>query len=156
MKIYFASDHAGFEMKKALIEFVRGMKFEVQDLGPFELNPEDDYPQYMEKAALEVFKDYENCKAIILGGSGQGEAIVANRFPNVRAMVYYGGNREIIKLSREHNDANILSLGARFLELEDAQEAVKLWLQTPFSGDKRHIRRLEEIDRLEESLYINP
>ena len=156
MKIYFASDHAGFEMKKDLITFVKKLGFLVEDLGPQELNLEDDYPLIIEKVALEIFKDPENSKAIILGGSGQGEAIVANRFPNVRAVVYYGGQKEIIEASREHNDANILSLGARFLKLEEAKEVVKLWLETKFSGDKRHIRRLEEIDKLEESLYKNP
>ena len=156
MKIFFASDHTGFEMKKALVKFVKGLGFEVEDLGPKELNLEDDYPVFMERAGLEIFKHHKNAKAIILGGSGQGEAIVANRFPNVRAVVFYGGKREIIKLSREHNDANILSLGAKFINLEEAEEVVKLWLETPFSGDKRHIRRLEEIDELEESLYKNP
>ncbi len=156
MKIYFASDHAGFEMKKALVESTKRLGLEVIDLGPDKLNPGDDYPILIEKAGLEVFKDPENSRAIILGGSGQGEAIVANRFPNVRAVVFYGGKREIIKLSREHNDANVLSLGTRFIDLEEAEEVLKLWLETPFSGDKRHIRRLEEIDQLEESLYINP
>ncbi len=156
LKIFFASDHAGFEMKNALVEFVKGLGFEAIDLGPDKLDPKDDYPLLMEKAGLEIFKNPEKAKAIILGTSGQGEAIVVNRFPNVRAVVFYGGNREIIKLSREHNDANILSLGAQFIELEEAEEIVKLWLETPFSGDKRHIRRLEEIDKLEESLYKNP
>lgn len=156
MKIFLASDHAGFEMKNILVDFIKELSFEVEDLGPEELNPEDDYPLLIEKAGLEVFKNPEEAKAIILGGSGQGEAIVANRFPNVRAVVYYGSNLEIIKLSREHNDANVLSLAARFLSEEEAKEAVKLWLQTSFSGDKRHIRRLEEIDKMEESLYKNP
>lgn len=156
MRIFFASDHAGFEMKKALIQFIKGLGLQVVDLGPETLNPDDDYPLEIEKVGFEIFKDPENSKGIILGGSGQGEAIVANRFPNVRAVVYYGGDRSIIKLSREHNDANVLSLGARFINTEDAQEVVRLWLSTPFSGDKRHIRRLEEIDRIEESLYKNP
>ncbi len=156
MKILFSSDHAGFEMKKALLTYVKSLGFEVLDLGPHEFKPDDDYPQEIEKVGLAVFKDSKNVRGIVLGGSGQGEAIVANRFPNVRAVVYYGGNRDIIKLSREHNDSNVLSLGARFLELEDAAEAVKLWLSTPFSGDKRHIRRLEQIDEIEESLYMNP
>lgn len=156
MKIFFASDHAGFEMKKALLPFVKELGFDVEDLGPIELNPSDDYPVFMEKAGLEVFKDPENHRAIIIGGSGQGEAIVANRFPNVRAIVYYGYNQDIIKLSRKHNDSNVLSLGARFLQTEEAKKVIKLWLETPFSGDERHTRRLREIDKLEESLYKNP
>lgn len=152
-KIFFASDHAGFELKNKLVEFVKGLGYETQDLGPQVLDPNDDYPLLMEKAALAVFGDSENAKAIILGGSGQGEAVVANRFPDVRAMVFYGGNLDIIKVGREHNDSNILSLGARFLKEDEAKKAVELWLKTPFSGDKRHIRRLEEIDRMEESMY---
>lgn len=156
MKIYFASDHAGFEMKNALVEFVRELGFETEDLGPTQFDPEDDYPLLIEKAGLEVFKDPENTRAIVLGGSGLGEAIVANRFPNVRAVAFYGGDKDIIRLSREHNDANVLSLGAKFIKTEEAKSIVRLWLEMRFSGDKRHIRRLEEIDKLEESLYKNP
>lgn len=156
IKLYFASDHAGFELKNKLIEFVKELGYDAQDLGPDEYEPHDDYPLTIEKAAIEIFKDPDSSRAVILGKSGQGEATVANRFPNVRATVFYGGDMDIIKLSREHNDSNILSLGAGFLSEEYAKEALKLWLETPFSGDKRHIRRLEEIDKLEESLYKNP
>jgi len=146
MKVYFASDHAGFEMKNELLKFIETLGFEVVDLGPSKLDPDDDYPIFIEKASLEVFKDPINNRAIVLGGSGQGEAIVANRFPNVRAVVYYGGNQGIVKLSRQHNDANVLSLGARFLKTEEAKEAVKLWLETPFSNEERHVRRIKEIE----------
>lgn len=156
MKIFFASDHAGFELKNKLMEFVKGLGYEAEDLGPYELNPADDYPLSVEKAAIEIFKEPDNARAIVLGKTGEGEATVANRFPNVRAAVFYGGNTDIIRLSREHNDSNILSLAAGFLSGEQAEDAVKLWLETPFSGDERHIRRLEEIDKLEESLYKNP
>ncbi|HEY4480323.1 MAG TPA: RpiB/LacA/LacB family sugar-phosphate isomerase [Candidatus Paceibacterota bacterium] len=156
MKIYFASDHAGFEMKNKLLEFTKSLGFEVEDLGPQKLDPADDYPLLIEKAAMRIFADPEESKAVILGGSGQGEAVVANRFPNVRAAVFYGGNLEVIKLSREHNNANILSIGARLVTEEEAKSALKLWLTTPFSGDKRHVRRLEEIDRMEEALYKTP
>lgn len=146
MKIFFASDHAGFEMKNALMEFVKDFGFEVEDCGAYELNPEDDYPEFIKKATKAVSDNPENNKAIILGGSGQGETMVANRFPNVRATEYYGENLEIIKLSREHNDANILSLGARFISLDEAKEAVKLWLGTKFSGEERHQRRISKIN----------
>ena len=146
MKIYFASDHAGFDMKGALVEFVKELGFEVEDCGAYELNPEDDYPQFIKKAAKAVSDNPINSKAIILGGSGQGEDMVADKFPNVRSAEYYGSNLEIVKLSREHNDANILSLGARFLSLDEAKEAVKLWLETKFSGEERHKRRIGEIE----------
>lgn len=148
MKIYFASDHAGFEMKGKLLEFVKELGYEVEDCGAYELNPEDDYPVFIKRAAERVSIDPLNSKAIILGGSGQGEDMVAEKYPDVRSAEYYGGNLEIIKLSREHNDANILSLGARFLSLEEAKEAVKLWLATPFSNEERHKRRIDQIDTL--------
>jgi len=148
MIIYFASDHAGFLMKDNLIPFVKSLGFEVEDCGAFVFNKEDDYPEFIKKAAEAVSKSPEDSKAIILGGSGEGEDMVADKFPNVRSAEYYGGNLEIIKLSREHNDANVLSLGARFLSLEEAKEAVKLWLKTEFSGEERHKRRIEQIDNI--------
>jgi ribose 5-phosphate isomerase B len=148
MKIYFASDHAGFEMKGSLIEFVKELGFEVEDCGAFDLNPNDDYPEFVKKAAKAVSEAPEAARAIVLGGSGQGEDMVADKFPGVRSAEYYGGNLEIIRLSREHNDANVLSLGARFLSLDEAKEAVKLWLETPFSGEERHKRRNEEINKI--------
>lgn len=156
MKIYFASDHAGFEMKNVLLSFVKDLGHDVFDMGPTELNLDDDYPLFIEKAALEVYKDPQDSRAIIFGGSGQGEAMVANRFPNVRATVYYGGNTDIIRLGREHNDSNVLSFGARFVSLGEAREAATIWLQTQFTEDSRHVRRLKEIDDLEVQLYKNP
>lgn len=149
MKLFFATDHAGLKLKDRLVVFV-GEEFpdiEVVDEGAFGYDESDDYPDYVKKAAEAVAEDPENCKAIILGGSGQGEAMVANRFNGVRAAVYYGGSEEIVRLSREHNDANVLSLGARFLTDEEAESAVRLWLSTDFSGDKRHVRRIEKIDQ---------
>lgn len=146
MKIYFASDHAGFEMKNELLEFVKELGYEVEDCGAFTLDPNDDYPEFIKKAAQAVSENPKNTKAIILGGSGQGEDMVADKFPGVRSAEYYGGNLEIIKLSREHNDANVLSLGARFLSNEEAKEAVKIWLTTPFSEEERHKRRIGQIE----------
>lgn len=146
MKIYIATDHAGFELKEKLVSFLRDeLLREVVDLGAETHNPDDDYPMYIKKAAKAVSEDTE-AKAIILGGSGQGEAMVANRFTGVRATVYYGGPADIITLSREHNDANMLSLGARFLSEEEARQAVTLWLQTNFSEEERHVRRIKQID----------
>ncbi len=147
MKVFFASDHAGFELKGELVSFVSSLGYEAIDKGASSFDAQDDYPDFISLAAKEVSNNPES-RGIILGGSGQGEAIVANRFPNVRAALYYGGNSEIIKLSRDHNDSNILSLGARFQTLEEAKATVKMWLETPFSGDERHARRIAKIDKL--------
>lgn len=145
MKIYIASDHAGFELKAFLKSrfFEDGMR--VVDMGPEDFVLEDDYPDYISKVAREVSKDIES-RGIVIGYSGQGEAMVSNRFPNIRCAVYYGGDKNILRLSREHNDANILSLGAHFLDKEEAFQAVSFWLKTEFSHEARHIRRINEIE----------
>ena len=150
MKVIFAADHAGFDLKEKLVPFVKELGFEVEDVGAHDLQAEDDYPDMVALAARLVSIDPQNVKAIVLGGSGQGEAIVANRFPHVRAVVFNGQfhpddgrliPKEII-LAREHNDANILSLGARFVTREEAEEAVRLFLLIQFSEDERHMRRI--------------
>lgn len=146
--ILLASDHAGFDMKEAMRVYLEAENYTVVDHGPHAFDPDDDYPVYIAKAAREVSKKPDQLKAIIFGGSGQGEAIVANRFPGVRAAVYYGGNVDIIQLSREHNDANVLSIGARFVGMDEVQMIIRTWIQTPFSGDERHARRIEQIDNL--------
>jgi ribose 5-phosphate isomerase B len=139
MTIYFATDHAGFALKEKLLAYVRDeLQYEVVDCGAYTQDPEDDYPGFIKKASEAVSQNP--------GASGQGEAMVANRSLHVRATVYYGGPAEIITLSRVHNDANVLSLGARFLSEEEAKDVVKLWLETPFSGEERHIRRITDID----------
>ncbi len=165
MKIFLAADHAGFELKEKLKAFLTEAGHTVTDCGAYAIDPGDDYPDFISKAAQKVSECEEGspseasgqtqCRGIVFGGSGQGEAMVANRFKNVRAAVYYGpsvaplggamegkGEFDIIKLSREHNDANVLSLGTRFLTAEQAIEAVKLWLETPFSKETRHVRRI--------------
>ncbi|HEX8994377.1 MAG TPA: RpiB/LacA/LacB family sugar-phosphate isomerase [Candidatus Paceibacterota bacterium] len=143
MKIYLASDHAGFELKSALLQFVSGLGYDVEDVGPYEYDEQDDYPDFIVPLARAVGSD-EDSFGIVIGGSGQGEAMAANRTPGVRAAVFYGGSRgvNIVRLSREHNNANVLSIGARFVSADEAKEAVSLWLSTPFSGDARHVRRL--------------
>jgi len=148
MKVYLATDHAGFELKEEIKGFLQGAGYEVEDCGAYELDEFDDYPDFISKAAKAVSRDL-NSKGIILGGSGQGEAIVANKIPGVRAVVYYGYAEEMPKLTRQHNDSNILSLGARFLSAEEAIKAVKLFLETSFTGEERHVRRLEKIVELE-------
>lgn len=146
MKVIFASDHAGYDLKTALVAYVAGLGYETEDLGPHEYVPEDDYTDTIAPLAKAVAKEPAGVFGVAIGGSGQGEAIVANRMKGVRAGVYYGGNLGIVETMREHNDANVLSIGARFLPEEEAKEAVKLFLETAFSEDERHIRRIKEID----------
>lgn len=158
MKIFFGADHAGFELKEALVAFVRDeLGHEVEDMGAYRYEETDDYPDFVEKVAARVAAERSDAVAtesdaggnvfsIVIGGSGQGEAMVANRFKGMRAAVYYGGTLDSMRLSREHNDANILSLGARFLSAEEAKKAVRLWLDTPFSGEERHARRIGKMD----------
>jgi ribose 5-phosphate isomerase B len=153
--IHLASDHAGFDLKEELKKFLEMKEYEVIDHGAFEHDDQDDYPDFILPAAMAVAED-EHSLGIILGGSGQGEAMVANRIPGIRATVFYGNTtseEDIITLSKLHNDANILSLGARFLNTEQAKEAVSLWLETSFSGEQRHVRRITKIDSLD-SLMI--
>ena len=119
MKIYIASDHAGFELKNKIKDFLKSLEYNVEDCGAFVFDPLDDYPDFILPAAKKVAKE-ENSRGIILGGSGQGEAMAANRIKGIRAAVYYDGPIDIIKLSRLHNNANIISFGARFLSFDRA------------------------------------
>ncbi|MEK7471464.1 MAG: RpiB/LacA/LacB family sugar-phosphate isomerase [Patescibacteria group bacterium] len=155
MKIYIGTDHAGYVLKQALVVFLKGQGYEVIDKGAFEYNEKDDYPDFVVPVALEVSKDPDKVKGIILGGTGEGEAIAANKFPHVRAVVFYGNAKPIVEdesniivRSREHNNSNILSLGARYFTEESVMDAVNLWLSTPYSEDERHIRRLAKIDKI--------
>jgi ribose 5-phosphate isomerase B len=148
-KIFLGSDHAGFELKEHIKKYLIESGFNVEDKGAYKLDQQDDYPDFIVPVAKKVAENPENNKAIIFGASGQGEAIVANKIKGVRAAIYYGSNLEIVKLSRTHNNANILSLRARFLTKEQAAEAVKLWLKTDFSNEERHIRRIKKIDNIE-------
>lgn len=144
--IYIATDHRGFELKEKLKTFLADLGYEVRDCGALAYDVEDDYPDFISKAAEAVSKDPKNAKGIILGGSGQGEAIMANRYPHVRAALYYGGPEDIVTLSRVHNDSNVLSLGAVFVDEELAKKVILLWLATPFSNEERHMRRIKKIE----------
>ena len=161
MKLALATDHAGFEQLKELQIYLESLGHTCHNFGPADFKKDDDYPDFIKPAALAVASG-ECEKGIILGGSGQGEAIAANRVAGVRCAVFYGtavarqpidaaGHTsrdpyEIIKLSRQHNDANMLSLAARFLSLPEMQYAVKLWLETDFSTDSNHVRRISKLD----------
>ena len=152
--IILASDHAGFALKEVVKAFLHEKGYAIDDIGAHAYVEDDDYPAFMAQAALKIAEDMGgHSRGIIFGKSGQGEAMVANRLPGVRAAVWYGGSNavslDVIKLSREHNDANVLSIGAGFVTKEEMIRAVKLWLSTPFSGEERHKRRIEEIDSIE-------
>lgn len=146
MKIYIGTDHAGFELKEALVPFLKELGHEVEDMGARSFEALDDYPDFIRPVAEAVALNPES-RGIILGGSGQGEAMCANRVKGVRAAVYYGGAVDIVVLSREHNNANILSLGARFVDEDEAKEVVRVWLATPFSTDEKHTRRIAKLDK---------
>ena len=154
-KVHIGSDHAGYELKESLKEFLISHDYEIIDHGAYEFDEDDDYPDFVFPVAQEVASD-PKAVGIILGGSGQGEAIMANRLKGVRAVVFNGqyepmDGREVpneIVVSREHNDSIILSLGARFLNYDEAREAVEVWLETEFSGEPRHIRRIAKLDQL--------
>jgi ribose 5-phosphate isomerase B len=146
MKIVLATDHAGFELKESIKKYLVELNYEVKDFGAFEYESLDDYPDFIAPASKYISENPE-LRGVIFGGSGQGEAITANRFKNIRAVVYYGGPTELIKLSRIHNNANILSLGARFLSLEETKNVINLWLRTEFEGG-RHLNRINKIDNL--------
>ena len=144
MIIHLATDHAGLDLKDKIKIYLSGMDHEVIDHGAYEYDALDDYPDFIFPCALAVSED-KNSKGIILGGSGQGEAMAANRVEGVRAAVFYNGPDDIIKLSRQHNDANILSLGARFMTEKEMYEIIKIWLSIDFEGG-RHKRRVEKLD----------
>ena len=144
MKIHIATDHAGLDLKNIIRDYLISKGHEVTDHGAHEYDALDDYPDYIFPCAKAVASDLES-RGIILGGSGQGEAMVANRVKGVRAAVFYNGPVEIVKLSREHNNANILSLGARFMTEEEIYGVIEMWLDEPFGGG-RHQRRIDKLD----------
>ncbi len=150
MKIYIGTDHAGFELKEELKKFLKDLGCEVEDKGAYEFNREDDYPDFIlpvvKAVAEDIARDLDS-RGIVIGGSGQGEAIVANKVKKIRAAVVY--DEYSAKMSREHNDANIVSLGTRTLSADKAKKLVKLWLETPFSNEERHKRRIEKIKIIE-------
>jgi ribose 5-phosphate isomerase B len=147
MKIYLATDHAGFNLKEEIKKYLTSKQIEFEDEGAFELNQNDDYPDLIAKASENVSKD-SSCYGIIFGKSGAGEAIVANKFKNIRAVI--GFSEENVKLAREHNNANVLSLGSDFVTIEQAKKFIDIFLETPFSMDERHKRRLDKISLIEE------
>jgi len=155
-KIYIGTDHAGYGLKDKLTSSLQAQGYEIIDKGAFAYNEGDDYPDFTIPVAREVSKDPENARGIILGATGEAEAITANKFPHVRAVAYYGeaqfvvdDHADIITRSRENNNTNVLSLGVRYLNEEAMMKVVNLWLTTPFGGGEKHIRRLAKIDNIQ-------
>lgn len=143
MTIHLAADHAGYTHKEVVKEYLVLEGYTVVDHGAVTSEPLDDYPDVVIPCARAVSEE-EGSLGIVFGGSGQGEAMCANRIKGVRAVVYYGAPTDILTLSREHNNANILSIGARFVSEEESIKAIALWLATPFSDEERHVRRLSK------------
>jgi ribose 5-phosphate isomerase B len=146
--IHLATDHAGFALKQEILPWLKEKGIAIKDQGAFQFEALDDFPDFISLAALAVSQSPINTAAVIFGGSGQGEAMLANRFNNVRTTVFYGGDLEIVKLGREHNDANILSIGARFVSADLAKEAIDLWLKTPVGQDEKYQRRNQKIEKI--------
>jgi len=143
-RIVLATDHAGFKLKEAVKKSLLELGLEVKDFGALEYESTDDYPDFINPAA-KFISENDNTMGIIFGGSGQGEAMAANRFKGVRAAVFYDGPDEIINLSRLHNNANVLSFGSRFIDADRAIELIKKWLGVEFEGG-RHQKRIEKLD----------
>lgn len=146
MKIHIGSDHAGLEFKAKIIDHLKKNGHDVTDHGPIEFDAQDDYPIFCIPAAIAVAKD-PNSFGIVLGGSGNGEQIAANKVNGVRAALVW--SIETAKLAREHNNANVISIGGRLHDEAFCLQLVDTFLATPFSGDERHKRRINQISNYE-------
>ncbi len=147
MKIFIGADHAGFNLKEGLKKYILELGYEIEDFGAHSFDPDDDYPDFIIPAAKAVAENPSESRGIVIGGSGQGEAICANKTKGIRAAVVY--DEYSARMSREHNDANVMALGARTMDFETAKKLVKIWLETPFSEEERHVRRIKRIKNLE-------
>lgn len=162
MKIYIGADHAGFNMKEKLKVYLIDQGHEVDDKGAFSFDQDDDYPDFVFPVAEAVAGEAES-RGIVVGGSGFGESMCANRVKGIRSLVFYGpmapkeavdisGREsddpyEIVRISRMHNDSNMLSLGMRFITEDQVLETIRIFLATPFSEDERHTRRIQKLDK---------
>jgi ribose 5-phosphate isomerase B len=151
MRVYLGSDHAGFELKKRLLARLVELGHHPVDCGPAAYEPEDDYPPYVLLAATRTAAE-PGSLGIVIGGSGNGEAIAANKVPGVRCALAF--SEETARLGREHNDANVVSLSARMYDAADAVRYAEIFLSTPFSGEERHVRRLQQLAGYERSAQL--
>ena len=157
MRVHLGSDHAGLELKEHLTEWLTGHGYDVVDHGPFTFDPDDDYPVFCLRAAEAVAADQQeglDSLGVVIGGSGNGEQIAANKVRGVRSALAW--SEETAKLAREHNDANVISVGGRMHPLEDLMRFVELFLGTPFSGVSRHVRRIAMLADYEETGNLPP
>ena len=146
MRIHIGSDHAGLEFKNRIVEHLKSHGHDVTDHGPHTFDPLDDYPVFCIPAAEAVAKDHGSF-GIVLGGSGNGEQMAANKVKGIRAALVW--SIETAKLAREHNDANVISLGGRMHDEAYCLQLVDTFLNTPFTGDERHVRRIGLISKYE-------
>ncbi|MDO4717126.1 MAG: ribose-5-phosphate isomerase [Propionibacteriaceae bacterium] len=145
MRVHIATDHAAYELKEFLAAKLSEAGYEVVDHGATSYDALDDYPDFILPCAQAVAD--EQGVGVVLGGSGNGEQIMANKVPGIRAILAY--NTDIARLGREHNDANIISLGGRMQTLDEAWEMVRVFIETPFSGEGRHQRRIDKVSAYE-------
>ncbi len=158
MKIFISTDHAGYVLKEELVLALTAQGHEIVDKGAYGYNEGDDFPDFVIPLAREVSQNSnpDLARGIILGATGEAEAFTANKFPHVRAVVYYGKSTsvvvddevDIIVRSRTHHNTNVLILGARFFTHESILEAVTTWLSTPFEAGEKHLRRLAKVDAI--------
>ncbi|GAA4573352.1 ribose-5-phosphate isomerase [Micromonospora coerulea] len=147
MRVYLGSDHAGFELKVHLANHLATQGYEVVDVGPHAFDPDDDYPAFCLHTGARVVDD-PGSLGVVIGGSGNGEQIAANKVAGVRAALAW--NIDTAQLAREHNDANIVAVGARQHTLDEATALVEAFLTTPFSGNPRHSRRIDQVASYEQ------
>jgi ribose 5-phosphate isomerase B len=153
MRVHLGSDHAGLELKEHLLGWLADHGYEAVDHGPFVHDPEDDYPVFCLRAA-EAAADEDGSLGVVIGGSGNGEAIAANKVRGVRAALVW--SEETAVLAREHNDANVVSVGGRMHSVEDMTHFVDVFLTTPFSGEERHARRIAMLADYEKTHDLPP
>jgi ribose 5-phosphate isomerase B len=153
MRVFLGSDHAGYELKEHLVSWLKANGHEAVDCGPAVYDAVDDYPPFVLRAAEATAAD-EGSLGIVIGGSGNGEQIAANKIEGVRAALAW--RTEIAQLARQHNNANVISIGARMHSQEDATRFVQLFLATPYSGEARHTRRIDMLSDYEQTGELPP
>ncbi|QKG21468.1 ribose-5-phosphate isomerase [Actinomadura verrucosospora] len=153
MRVFLGTDHAGFELKEHLVSWLKANGHEAVDCGAFEYDAVDDYPPFVLRAARRTAAE-PGTLGIVIGGSGNGEAIAANKVAGVRAALVW--NEDTATLAREHNDANVISIGARQHDAETATRFVELFLATPYSGEERHSRRIAMLSDYERTGELPP